>query len=375
MIILRNNHLFIFLFYFLYVTISLQIKIRGLIMLIKKYKIGAIFIYILVIGVYTILATSNLSAAHHQKNEETSIKKEAPSFKNQWQGTGQLKVVNRFSTFLFKTPEAHPIKDKLLLQAKTHTIYQLTQSENQQLLAEQLVDSELLYNDVVKILDIQGDYAKVVALQQPNGPNNLGYEGWVFITDLSDIPQTYTKAQHQIVITVPQVTTKYGVLSLGSYLPVIKENDQNYEVATLSGHIIISKHDARDTTQPLTMSEMLQVGRQLIGTDYVWSGISSQGFDCSGLVYTLYRLMNIEIPRDTTPQTEAGQSIDNYDDAQPGDILLFTNEQGITHHVGIYLGDDEMLHAPNIDAPVEIINIKDTVYEQELSHIRRMVQN
>lgn len=81
-----------------------------------------------------------------------------------------------------------------------------------------------------------------------------------------------------------------------------------------------------------------------IGIPYMWGGKSPLGADCSGLTQWIYTLLNIRIPRDSHEQAKKGKGIP-IDDIQAGDLLFFShrNEQDITH-VGIYLGNFQLLH-------------------------------
>ncbi|MBS4750904.1 C40 family peptidase [Carnobacteriaceae bacterium zg-ZUI78] len=313
-----------------------------------------------------------------KQNQTQSVVQETDTnqVSNQWTAEKQLKVVNRFSTFLFKAPTSHPVKDILYEQALKKEPYVLNHEQRVQLLHDQLVDSELLYADTVRVLETSGDYTKVVALQQPNGKDVDGYIGWVFTQDLSDIPETFKRAEKQIVVS--KATAKGRLensditLSIGSYLPLVDETETDFIVETLNGKATIQKSDAIVRGSMTSLEEMMTIGKSLIGTDYTWAGISGNGFDCSGLVHTLYRLLDIQVSRDTTKQVLDGIEIPK-DKAALGDLLLFENEQGI-HHVGIYVDKGIMLHAPNENASLEMMSISGTPYEKELKYVRRIVQ-
>ncbi len=89
-------------------------------------------------------------------------------------------------------------------------------------------------------------------------------------------------------------------------------------------------------------SVIVQAAASYIGVWYQWGGTSYSGIDCSGLTQAAYAAAGISIPRTATDQrlngTVVGYSIS---DAQPGDIICYSG------HVGIYIGDGYLIHAPS----------------------------
>ena len=90
-----------------------------------------------------------------------------------------------------------------------------------------------------------------------------------------------------------------------------------------------------------------------LGSPYVWGATGPDAFDCSGLVQAAYRSAGISLPRTTYAQIDAGRRVPRSELA-PGDLVFFYS--GISH-VGIYVGNGMMIHAPNPSAPVRIAPI------------------
>ena len=90
-----------------------------------------------------------------------------------------------------------------------------------------------------------------------------------------------------------------------------------------------------------------------LGSPYVWGATGPNAFDCSGLTQAAYRSAGISLPRTTYSQINAGPRIPR-SQLQPGDLVFFYS--GISH-VGLYIGDGKMIHAPNPSAPVRIAPI------------------
>lgn len=88
---------------------------------------------------------------------------------------------------------------------------------------------------------------------------------------------------------------------------------------------------------------------QFIGNPYVWGGTSlTNGADCSGFVQSVYAHFGISLPRTTWDQENAGTAI-SYDQALPGDLILYEG------HVGIYMGDGQIVNAINPSKGIGVI--------------------
>lgn len=90
-----------------------------------------------------------------------------------------------------------------------------------------------------------------------------------------------------------------------------------------------------------------------LGKPYVWGATGPSSFDCSGLTQAAYRSAGVSLPRTTYTQIEAGRRVPRSELA-PGDLVFFYS--GISH-VGLYIGNGQMIHAPRPGAPVRIAPI------------------
>jgi peptidoglycan DL-endopeptidase CwlO len=87
-----------------------------------------------------------------------------------------------------------------------------------------------------------------------------------------------------------------------------------------------------------------------LGSPYVWGATGPNAFDCSGLTQAAYRSAGISLPRTTYTQINAGRRVAR-SELRPGDLVFFYS--GISH-VGIYVGNGQMVHAPSPSAPVRV---------------------
>ncbi|MGF0170749.1 NlpC/P60 family protein [Streptomyces sp. Marseille-Q5077] len=87
-----------------------------------------------------------------------------------------------------------------------------------------------------------------------------------------------------------------------------------------------------------------------LGSPYVWGATGPNAFDCSGLTQAAYRSAGLSLPRTTYAQIDAGRRVSR-SELLPGDLVFFYS--GISH-VGLYIGNGQMIHAPNPSAPVRV---------------------
>lgn len=100
---------------------------------------------------------------------------------------------------------------------------------------------------------------------------------------------------------------------------------------------------------------IVNTAMKYLGVPYVWGGTSPSGFDCSGLVQYVCRQNGISVPRVAASQRGVGKSVSRAD-LQPGDLVFFSSG-GRVSHVGIYIGNGNMIHAPQTGDVVKISSI------------------
>ena len=89
---------------------------------------------------------------------------------------------------------------------------------------------------------------------------------------------------------------------------------------------------------------------QFIGNPYVSGGTSlTNGADCSGFIYALYKDYGYRVPRTSWQLREAGTGV-SYSEAQPGDIVCYEG------HVGMYIGGGMIVHASTQRTGIKVSN-------------------
>ncbi|MFD1661593.1 NlpC/P60 family protein [Streptomyces caeni] len=113
-------------------------------------------------------------------------------------------------------------------------------------------------------------------------------------------------------------------------------------------------------------AKALDFARAQIGKPYVWGATGPDSYDCSGLTQAAWKAAGVTLPRTTYDQVNAGTTV-SLADARPGDLIFFYDD---ISHVGIYIGNGMMIHAPKPGAYVR----EESIYYDGASIIHSVVR-
>ena len=172
------------------------------------------------------------------------------------------------------------------------------------------------------------------------------YEGWIQLEQHHEITDEYfnqiENSDYKICtdLFASILFNRHPVnILMGSILPItVNELFKMEEQLAFNG-------EAKSLGQRMGMDFLRQIATKLLGAPYLWGGRSPLGIDCSGFVQLVFRIGGYFLPRDSTQQILHGELVHGLDQKQAGDIAFFMDENDKVDHVGILLGDDEVIHA------------------------------
>lgn len=228
--------------------------------------------------------------------------------------------------------------------------------------------------DACEIVSVKGDWAKITSGK---------VEGYVKTEYLltGDAAKNVAKKEITKVVTVNTTTLRVrekasedsAILSLvgeGEDLVVEDTKDGWYKVVDdqkgyISGDYVevTEKLPTASTVKELEYGEgytdsrvsLVQFALQFVGNRYVWGGTSlTNGIDCSGFTMQVYARYGVGLPHHAASQSAYGKRI-SASEAKPGDLFFYGSGSSISH-VGIYIGNGQIVHASNARTGIKISN-------------------
>ena len=217
------------------------------------------------------------------------------------------------------------------------------------------VVTQALYGERVKVLAVRADWARVVVADQPTPLDRRGYPGWLPVRQLvggySDVGAKRVVLSRTAVLHLGTRTLR---LSYGTRLPVTGTDARgNWRVRTPDGPGWIARGSLREAPAP-TGASIVAAAERFRGLRYLWGGLSAWGFDCSGLVWDVFRAHGVTVPRDTGPQSRGGRGV-RAGALRPGDLVFYGSP---ATHVAIVAGHGMMIESPDSAHSVRLVPLR-----------------
>ena len=154
-----------------------------------------------------------------------------------------------------------------------------------------------------------------------------------------------------------------------------KTEETNRSSANRESATTVSSVTTETTTEETSKGqEIVEYAKQYLGYRYVpGGGTPSTGFDCSGFTSYVYKHFGISLSRTSKDQAKNGTAVEK-NNLQLGDILIFNNTANTAiGHVGIYIGDNNFIHASNPSEGVKITSLSSSYYKSRYVGARRVI--
>jgi len=220
--------------------------------------------------------------------------------------------------------------------------------------------SQALFGDIVQAGTTRNGFRQI---RQADG-----YRGWVDDRFLQAVSSSetdgYFRRRHAVIITAQARLTGRDdrpaepfLLYYGTTCAVGgRRGDQSTVVLPDGRTVFVKTGNLRPINNSRAGSaagaDLVREAKKFIGVPYLWGGVTSPGFDCSGFVRAVGRSFGIYLPRDTKDQIKVGRKIDR-DRIKTGDLLFFDR------HVGLAVGSDRLIHASRGGSGVRLESITD----------------
>lgn len=336
----------------------------------KKYKVSESDIYELnpkskgaLLQLKTVLLIPNKKNKSKDKKEVASSKNTNAEIHTVESGESLYKIAKKYNITLEKLielnpdikPEAIQIGDEIVVLAKK----EIAKPKKKNPIEDVKMDVASPNKDTNLCLDELGNQFHTV--QKGETLYQLSKKYKVSVRDLEEM-------NPEIVANLPigyEVVIKKGNLEL--------EKNQNIVVE-------VPKEAGEISFENLSKVEFLIAkASQYLGTRYRGGGTTSAGFDCSGLMFTTFKNIDMTLPRSSSAMAVgAGYRIDR-DQAQKGDLIFFTtNGRGSVNHVGMIIeinGDEIKFIHSSVQAGVIISSSEEPYYKRRFVQINRVIEN
>lgn len=192
--------------------------------------------------------------------------------------------------------------------------------------------TQLLFGDVFEILEKTPKWIKI-----KNAFDD--YEGWIDHKQYLSISAEHFQKQKEQLLQCSTDLVEY-VQDKNNHLMPIVIGSSVYGMNDLGFEFDINQNDVKVNKQNILSTALLY-----LNSPYLWGGMSPFGIDCSGFTQMVYKICGIKLYRDSSQQALQGSSLSFIEEAKPGDLAFFDNEEGRIIHVGIMMKNNYIIHA------------------------------
>ena len=246
------------------------------------------------------------------------------------------------------------------------------------------ITTKLYKGDKVEILETSNGWHKIKA--------SNGKIGWVSGDYIKVSSGSTSQTSYKATVTATSLNVRSGAgtsysvitkLSKGTVVDVLESASNGWKkVKTSNGTIgwvsgsYLANGVVEQTSTPSNnkVQAVIDLAHKQLGKPYVWGAEGPNSFDCSGLIYYVYKnAAGITLPRTSSAQYSAGVAVSR-SNLKAGDLIFSsTDGTGNITHVAIYVGDGQMIHAPRNGKNVEKVSINNSYWNKAYVGARRVL--
>ncbi len=239
--------------------------------------------------------------------------------------------------------------------------------------------TQILFGEHFEVVEVTEKWSKVkLAFDK--------YEGWVDSKMITDIEEDLFNQLNQGFPVVANDTFNLvfqekdysnKLIVPGSSYPFCDLKKKTFMLADKLYHYQGGASSNGKKPEELRDS-LIESALKYFNAPYLWGGRTPYGIDCSGLTQIVYKLNGIGLSRDASEQVKQGEVLTFVEEALPGDLAFFDNEEGKIIHVGIIWDRHKIIHASgkvridNVDH-LGIFNADTKRYTHQLRVIKRII--
>ncbi len=202
--------------------------------------------------------------------------------------------------------------------------------------------TQLMFGEAFTIIAEEEEWIRIKTLVDE-------YESWINRKQFTAIKEStfkdLQKSKYPAVASITdtilnKISDHNMTLVMGSYLPKLKSKSVTLENLEYEFNGESVKQDVKTNT-----ADIVSTAKKLLHAPYLWGGKTILGIDCSGLTQIVFRVNGFNLPRDAYQQAEIGTALSFVEEALPGDLAFFDNEEGKIVHVGIVIENQQLIHA------------------------------
>lgn len=210
--------------------------------------------------------------------------------------------------------------------------------------------NQLFFGEIISIIEVKDNWSLIIS-------NLDDYKGWIRNLHFQKIKKK-----------------DYNLLSKNQNEFAVNEMvlvNSNFRIIIPTGSLISTakflKYSYKKTKPSISLKKTV---KSFLNTPYLWGGKTKFGTDCSGLVQSIFKTINIILPRDACDQYKAGKEINS--DFKIGDLAFFGKSPKKITHVGILINNTKIVHAYGV---VRIDKLtKEGIYNNEEKRITHILQ-